>query len=107
MARLLPSPRAALAVLTGLNFLNYLDRFIPAAVLPAIVADLHLSGTQAGSMQLVFILTFAMISPLFGWLGDRRARFPLAAIGVFVWSVATVRLRPGHDLRAAVAWRAR
>jgi MFS transporter, Spinster family, sphingosine-1-phosphate transporter len=90
MARLSPSPRASLAVLTGLNFLNYLDRFIPAAVLPAIVADLHLSGTQAGSMQLVFILAFAVISPLFGWLGDRRARFSLAAAGVFVWSVATV-----------------
>jgi MFS family permease len=90
MARWLPSPRAALAALTGLNFLNYLDRFIPAAVLPAIVADLHLSGAQAGSMQLVFILAFAVISPAFGWLGDRRARFPLAAAGVFVWSVATV-----------------
>ena len=90
MARLSPSPRASLAVLTGLNFLNYLDRFIPAAVLPAIVADLHLSGAQAGSMQLVFILAFAVISPLFGSLGDRRARFPLAAAGVFVWSVATV-----------------
>ena len=90
MARLSPSPRASLAVLTGLNVLNYLDRFIPAAVLPAIIADLHLSGAQAGSMQLVFILAFAVISPLFGWLGDRRARFSLAAAGVFVWSVATV-----------------
>ncbi len=90
MARSLPSPRAALAVLTGLNFLNYLDRFIPAAVLPAITADLKLSGAEAGSMQLVFILAFAVISPLFGWLGDRRARFPLAAAGVFVWSLATV-----------------
>ena len=81
MARLSPSPRAALAVLTGLNLLNYLDRFIPAAVLPAIIADLHLSGAQAGSMQSVFILAFAVISPLFGWLGDRRARFSLAAAG--------------------------
>ena len=90
MARLLPSPRTALGVLTGLNFLNYLDRFIPAAVLPAITADLRLSGAEAGSMQLVFILSFAVISPLFGSLGDRRARFPLAAAGVFVWSLATV-----------------
>jgi MFS transporter, Spinster family, sphingosine-1-phosphate transporter len=90
MARMLPSPRMALGVLTGLNLLNYLDRFIPAAVLPAIVADLHLSGAQAGSMQLVFILSFAVISPAFGWLGDRRTRFSLAAIGVFVWSAATV-----------------
>ena len=89
MARLLPSPRAALAVLTGLNFLNYLDRFIPAAVLPDMSTALHMSGTQSGSLQFAFILTFAIVSPLFGWLGDRRARFPLAAIGVFVWSVAT------------------
>jgi MFS family permease len=89
MGRFLPSPRAALAVLTGLNFLNYLDRWIPGAVLPAIVADLRLSGAEAGSMQLVFILSFAVISPAFGWLGDRRARFPLAAIGVLVWSAAT------------------
>jgi len=89
MARLLPSPRAALAVLTGLNFLNYLDRFIPAAVLPDMSAALHMSGAQSGSLQFAFILTFAIVSPLFGWLGDRQARFPLAAIGVFVWSAAT------------------
>ena len=34
MGRHLPSPRTALALLTGLNLLNYLDRFIPGAVLP-------------------------------------------------------------------------
>jgi predicted MFS family arabinose efflux permease len=90
----------ALAVLTGLNFLNYLDRFIPAAVLPDMSAALHMSGTQAGSLQFVFILTFAVVSPLFGWLGDRRARFPLAAIGVFVWSAATFAsgLAPNYPL---------
>jgi predicted MFS family arabinose efflux permease len=90
MARFVPSPRAALAVLTGLNFLNYLDRFIPAAVLPDMSAALRMSGTQSGSLQFAFILTFAIFSPLFGWLGDRRTRFTLAAIGVFIWSAATV-----------------
>src|SRR5262249_39560381 len=34
-----PKPRTALAILTGLNFLNYLDRFIPAAILPTILRD--------------------------------------------------------------------
>jgi predicted MFS family arabinose efflux permease len=90
MARFVPSPRTALAVLTGLNFLNYLDRFIPAAVLPDMSAALRMSGTQSGSLQFAFILTFAIFSPLFGWLGDRRTRFTLAAIGVFIWSAATV-----------------
>jgi MFS family permease len=78
-------------VLTGLNFLNYLDRFIPAAVLPAIVADLHCRARRRGRCSWSFILAFAVISPLFGWLGDRRARFPAGRrIGVLVWSVATV-----------------
>jgi len=90
MGRHLPSPRTALALLTGINLLNYLDRFIPGAVLPSISRDLHLSDTQAGSLQMAFILSFALLSPLFGWLGDRRARFQLAAIGVLVWSTATV-----------------
>jgi MFS family permease len=90
MGRHLPSPPTALALLTGLNLLNYLDRFIPGAVLPFISRDLHLSDTQAGSLQMAFILSFALISPVFGWLGDRRARFELAAIGVIVWSGATV-----------------
>jgi MFS family permease len=89
MARL-QSPRVALGILTGLNFLNYVDRYIPAAVLPSIKADLHLSDAQGGLLQTLFIVTYALVSPAAGWLGDRRPRFQLAAIGVFVWSAATI-----------------
>jgi MFS family permease len=89
MARL-DSPRAALGVLTGLNLLNYIDRFIPSAVLPAIIADLRISDSQAGSLQTLFILTYSVVSPMAGWLGDRHPRFRLAALGVFVWSLATI-----------------
>jgi MFS family permease len=89
MSRRVPSASAALAILTGLNFLNYLDRFIPAAVMPAIIAALHLTDSQAGSLSTLFILTYSVVSPGAGWLADRRPRFQLAAIGVFVWSAAT------------------
>jgi MFS family permease len=84
-----PSPRAALSLLTGLNFLNYLDRFIPAAILPTILATFGLSDAKGGFLQTLFILTFVVVSPIAGWLGDRTPRFRLAAIGVFVWSAAT------------------
>ena len=87
--RLLPSAPAALAVLTGLNFLNYVDRFIPAAVMPAIIAALHLKDSQAGSLSTLFILSYSLVSPVAGWLADRKPRFQLAAVGVFVWSLAT------------------
>src|SRR5260221_2659698 len=88
MARL-PTPRAALAILTGLNFLNYIDRFIPAAILPTILSELGLSDAKGGSLQTLFIMTFVVVSPLAGWLGDRQPRFRLAAVGVFIWSAAT------------------
>jgi MFS family permease len=85
----LPSPRGALAILTGLNFLNYIDRFIPAAILPTILASFGLTGAEGGFLQTMFILTMAFVSPIAGWLGDRQPRFRLAAVGVFVWSAAT------------------
>jgi MFS family permease len=85
----LPSPRGALAILTGLNFLNYIDRFIPAAILPTILKELGLSDAKGGSLQTLFIMTFVVVSPLAGWLGDRYPRFRLAAVGVFIWSAAT------------------
>jgi predicted MFS family arabinose efflux permease len=87
--RVLPSPRAALAILTGLNFLNYVDRFIPAAVMPAIIGSLRLTDAQAGLLSTLFIVTYSLISPLAGYLADRRPRFRLAALGVLVWSAAT------------------
>jgi MFS family permease len=87
--RRLPSPHGALAILTGLNFLNYIDRFIPAAILPTILASFGLTGAEGGFLQTMFILTMAFVSPIAGWLGDRQPRFRLAAVGVFVWSAAT------------------
>jgi MFS family permease len=73
-----PSPRAALALLTAVNLLNYLDRYIPFAVLPALSRTLRLTDAQAGSLQTLFILSYALVSPAIGWLGDRRPRFSLA-----------------------------
>ena len=45
---------------------------------------------RAGLLQSAFILSYALVSPLAGWLGDRFARLKLAAAGVLVWSVATI-----------------
>src|SRR5438094_9722591 len=83
------SARAALGVLTGLNVLNYADRYVGAAMLPLILSSLDLTDAQGGLLQSAFILSYSLVSPLAGWLGDRWARFKLAAGGVLVWSVAT------------------
>jgi predicted MFS family arabinose efflux permease len=88
MARL-GSARAALAVLTSLNLLNYVDRYLQSGMLTKIAAELHLKDSQSGLLSTVLIVTYACVSPIAGWLGDRRARLPIAAVGVLVWSVAT------------------
>jgi MFS transporter, Spinster family, sphingosine-1-phosphate transporter len=83
-------PGATLAVLTGLNALNYLDRFLTAPLLPLIILGLGLSDGQAGSLQTVFILVYALVCPAAGWLGDRKRRLSVAAVAIFIWSTATV-----------------
>jgi len=84
------SARAALGVLTGLNVLNYADRYVGAAMMPLILSSLALSDAEGGLLQSAFILSYSLVSPLAGWMGDRWARLRLAAAGVLVWSVATV-----------------
>ena len=84
------SGTAALAVLTGLHLLNYTDRYVGAAVLPLILTGLALNDARGGLLQSIFIVTYALVSPLAGWAGDRRRRLPLATAGVLVWSAATM-----------------
>jgi predicted MFS family arabinose efflux permease len=80
----------ALGVLTGLNVLNYTDRYVGAAMLPLILSSLALTDAEGGLLQSAFIVSYSLFSPLAGWLGDRWARLRLAAAGVLIWSVATV-----------------
>src|SRR5438552_11264669 len=79
----------ALAVVTILNFLNYIDRFILAAVLPRVKSELVLTDFQLGLLANVFLVTYFVTSPLFGALGDRLSRPRLMSAGVTAWSMAT------------------
>jgi MFS family permease len=80
-----------------MNLLNYIDRFILAAVLGPIKDSLGLAGheggwlgdTVAGAFGSVFYISYALFSPVVGWLGDRAPRRYLLALGVGIWSVAT------------------
>jgi hypothetical protein len=62
---------AIVALLTGLNFLNYVDRFIVAAVLPRIKDELDLTNSEAGLLATIFLLGYFVTAPIFGSLGDR------------------------------------
>jgi MFS family permease len=89
-----------LGVLTGINALNYLDRFLLAPLLPLIITGLGLSDRQAGSLQSAFILVYSLVCPVAGWLGDRVSRLRIAALGVALWSLATY----GSGLATSFTW---
>ena len=87
-------PVASLVVLTGLNLLDYIDRWILASVFTPLKAELHLSDEQLGTLQSAFIWGYFLTAPIFGYLGDRIPRRWLIAGGVAVWSLGT--LMTGH-----------
>jgi MFS family permease len=103
------SPVAILALLTTLNLLNYLDRYVLAAVLPKMQEELGLSNVMGGWLATVFLVGYFATSPVFGALADRvgtGGRKRLMMIGVSVWSAATLATGLVHGAAALVAARA-
>jgi MFS family permease len=107
--RVIKNPKAILALLTALNLLNYLDRFVLSAVLKPLQDELHLSDFVAGLLSSVFLVGFFATSPLFGWWSDRSGaagRKALIVFGVVVWSLATLATGLGRGPWSLLAARA-
>lgn len=87
-----PERRAvwALGVLTAINLLNYLDRYVVPPLVPNLQAAMGLSDVQIAWLVPAFMLVYMLTAPLFGAWGDRGSRTRPIAIGVFVWSFATL-----------------
>ncbi|KAM8835528.1 protein spinster homolog 3-like isoform 2-T3 [Synchiropus picturatus] len=75
------------AVLCYINLLNYMDRYSLAGVLLNIQLFFQLSDSIAGLLQTIFICSFLLVAPLFGYLGDRYNRTYIMVCGLLVWMV--------------------
>jgi len=84
------SPTWLLVVLTGLNLLNYLDRYVLNAVRTPLAKDFGIGYGDSGRTVTAFMIGYFVTSPFFGYLGDRLSRKWLIAFGIFVWSLGTV-----------------
>jgi MFS family permease len=83
--------RNVLIVLTFVNLFNYIDRFIVPGLAKSLgSSELHLDRKHIGLLGTGFIIVYAIVCPWFGQLGDLRHRPRLIALGVAIWSVATV-----------------
>jgi MFS transporter, Spinster family, sphingosine-1-phosphate transporter len=79
----------AVVILTMMNLMNYLDRFVPSVVKDLFKADLKLTDAQTSLPLTGFVFVYMLTSPIFGALADRWPRKVLIAAGVGLWSLAT------------------
>ncbi len=97
--------RRLLLLLTGINLVNYLDRYVVAAILEPLGKELQLTNAQLGRLTLVFVLVYMCAAPLFGYLADRFHRPRLVAVGVALWSLATIGAAFVHSYPALLMTR--
>jgi MFS transporter, Spinster family, sphingosine-1-phosphate transporter len=76
--------------MVGINFLNYMDRYVGAAASPLIQKEFHLSDSQVGLLGSAFLLVYAVAAVPFGFWADRGVRKTVVAAGVAIWSLATL-----------------
>ena len=76
----------ALVLLTALNFVNYIDRYILPGVQEQIKGEFHLSDEHIGTLTFWFMIAYMLTSPITGWLGDRLPRKPMIVIAALFWS---------------------
>ncbi|KAH8252731.1 hypothetical protein KR032_001498 [Drosophila birchii] len=77
-------------VLCFVNLINYMDRFTIAGVLSDVTKDFNIGNDSAGLLQTVFVISYMVCAPIFGYLGDRYSRPWIMAIGVGLWSTTTL-----------------
>lgn len=83
-------PRTALALLTTLNLLNYIDRSVLFAVQPLVQTEFHLSNTQVGYLTSAFLAFYMVAAPFVGPLADRYSRKRIIVLGAVFWSGLTL-----------------
>lgn len=76
--------------MVGINFLNYMDRWVASAAAPLIQKEFHLSDALIGSLASAFLLVYAFAALPFGYWADRGVRRTVVGVGVLIWSVATL-----------------
>ncbi|CAJ1064604.1 protein spinster homolog 3 [Xyrichtys novacula] len=79
--------KIAVTVLCYINLLNYMERYTIAGVLLNLQKFFDISDSTAALLQTVFICSFLLLAPLFGYLGDRYNRKYIMIGGLCVWLV--------------------
>jgi MFS family permease len=83
-------PKRLLLLLAAINFMNFYDRQLLAALAEPIKRHFALSDTQLGGLNSAFEIVYPFAALVLGMAADRWVRKYIIAIGVTVWSMATM-----------------
>jgi MFS transporter, Spinster family, sphingosine-1-phosphate transporter len=95
-------PRIALALLTALNLLNYVDRSVLFAVQDLVKAEFHQSDAAFGMLTSVFFIFYMCVAPFMGPLAERFSRKYVIIAGALIWSGATLLTAFTYDFTGLV-----
>jgi predicted MFS family arabinose efflux permease len=79
-----------LAVLTGLNILNYIDRNMLLGVQPLVQKEFRINDAETGLLTSAFFFCYMFAAPVVGWMGDRLPRKYIVLFGILIWSGFTL-----------------
>lgn len=85
--------------------INYGDRAAMSAVLAAVRTDLQLSDVSLGLLGSVFLWSYALGSPIAGWIADRWSRRRLIIGSIIGWSVVTALTGAAAGFKSLLALR--
>ena len=79
----------ALALLTCVNLLSYINRSVIFSLFTPIERDLHLRDFHVGWLASAYVLVYSLFALPLGILSDLRSRRAVVAAGIALWSVFT------------------
>lgn len=90
------TPSRLLLLFLAMNIFNYVDREVLAGVFPLLKHQFLLSDAALGWLGSAFMITYSLVAIPFGLWSDRWVPTKVAAVGVAVWSLAS--------MSSALAW---
>ena len=100
----------AVAVLWVVVMLNYFDRQLLAALRSSIVdapnGGIEMSDSEFGLVTSFFLIVYAVLSPVGGYLADRYSRKFIILMSLVIWSVVTYMTGASESYQELIFWRA-